>query len=86
MLHDLCADVPQVEFRSPVDIGDLLTFDSVVMHAQNLPHHSAGPTARVFVDVEASVVRPEQQAAFPTNAFHFRCASSPSHATPRGIC
>ena len=70
-----------MEFRNPVDIGDLLTFDSAVMHAQNLPQHSAGPRGRVHVEVQACVVRPERQAAFPTNAFQFTCAPCAYYVT-----
>lgn len=44
------------------------------MHAQNLLQHSKGPRARIYVEVEASVNRPEQQATFPTNTFQFTCA------------
>lgn len=62
-----------MDFKNPVDIGDLVTFGSCIMHARNLLQHSKGPRARIFVEVEASVNRPEQQTTFPTNTFQFTC-------------
>lgn len=41
----------QVDFRLPVDIGDLLSFRSCVMHSRNLLDHPEGARGQIFVQV-----------------------------------
>lgn len=50
------------------------------MHARNLLQHATGPRGRIYVEVEASVNRPEQQTTFPTNTFQFTYAPTLSNA------
>lgn len=66
----------QVDFKRPVDIGDLVTFESRVLHARNLPQRGGGASAEVFVEVQALVNRPEQVCTMPTNRFTLQCASA----------
>ena len=41
----------QVDFKMPVDVGDLLSFRSCIMHARNLLDHPEGARGQIFVQV-----------------------------------
>jgi hypothetical protein len=64
----------QVDFQTRVDVGDLLSFQSLVVHTRNLLDHPDGPRGQVFVQVEAHVNRPEQITSYTSNTFNFTCA------------
>eukprot|EP00892_Ulva_mutabilis_P002977 jgi/Ulvmu1/12680/UM094_0037.1 len=63
--------VDRVDFKMPVDVGDLLSFRSCIMHARNLLDHPDGARGQIFVQVEASVNRPEHGTSATTNTFSF---------------
>ncbi|CAE7585728.1 Acot10, partial [Symbiodinium microadriaticum] len=58
--------VDTVEFRRPVDIGDLVRLKSRVVY-------SSGDTLKTVMHVEVTVqvVRPERASSFVSNTFHF---------------
>ncbi|KAI8462884.1 MAG: HotDog domain-containing protein [Monoraphidium minutum] len=66
--------VDDVQFKKPVDVGDLMRLRSCVLHAEG---------DRVVVVVEASVIAPERLASSPTNAFTFTFRAAPSGAHSR---
>ncbi|GBF87343.1 acyl-coenzyme A thioesterase, mitochondrial [Raphidocelis subcapitata] len=66
--------IDDVQFKKPVDVGDLMRLASCVLHAEG---------DKVVVLVEASVVAPERLASSPTNAFTFAFRAAPSGAQSR---
>ena len=66
-------EVDRVDFTRPVDVGDLVTFQSAVLHTKTLMDHPDGPRGLVYVEVEASVNRPESVSSATTNRFLLTC-------------
>lgn len=60
----------QINFKQPVNVGDLATFRSRVLHTRNLFDHPDGPRGQVFVEVETIVNQPEQLRSVSTNTFN----------------
>jgi acyl-coenzyme A thioesterase 9 len=66
--------VDEIQFKRPVDVGDLLRFRSRVLKAWNDPEavREAVPSRGfVHVQVVASVVKPEAVQSYETNTFNF---------------
>ncbi|GLC67776.1 hypothetical protein PLESTF_000606200 [Pleodorina starrii] len=61
--------VEEITFSRPVDVGDLLRLTSTVVHAAHLDEQRE--RARVVVEVEARVTKPEAVDSFVTNTFTF---------------
>jgi acyl-coenzyme A thioesterase 9 len=62
-------EVDDVSFESPVDVGDLLVFNSRVIYT--LPEGSSVTEAYFKIEVEAWVIEPEKVKARLSNAFYF---------------
>lgn len=71
-----CHEV-QADFKRPVDVGDLVSFESRVLHTRNILEPATGtrPRAEVFVEVNALINRPEHVCTMATNRFTIMCAS-----------
>jgi acyl-coenzyme A thioesterase 9 len=61
--------VDEIQFKRPVDVGDLLRFRSRVLRAWNDPEVPS--RGFVHVQVVASVVKPEAVQSYETNTFNF---------------
>jgi len=61
--------VDEIQFKRPVDVGDLVRFRSRVLRAWNDPAKPA--RGFVHVQVAASVVKPEAVQSYETNTFNF---------------
>jgi len=61
-------EVDEVTFEKPVDVGNMVRFDSVVLYTSQ-----SKTTMRplVHVEVVARVTRPEERLSFVSNTFHF---------------
>jgi acyl-CoA hydrolase len=65
----------QVDFERPVDVGDLVTFESRVVHTRLAPGGHEGPT-QLVVQVKSMVNQPDQLRAFGANTFTMMCAQA----------
>lgn len=63
--------VDEIQFKRPVDIGDLVRFRSRVLRAWADPTVNDPDKAMVHVQVAASVIKPELVQSFETNTFNF---------------
>jgi acyl-coenzyme A thioesterase 9 len=61
--------IDEIQFKRPVDVGDLVRFRSRVLRAWNDPKEPA--RGFVHVQVAASVVKPEAVQSYETNTFNF---------------
>lgn len=61
--------VDEIQFKRPVNIGDLLKFTSWVLHTQQDPKDPS--KGRIHVQVQANVTQPERMQSHLTNTFNF---------------
>lgn len=61
--------VDEIQFKRPVEVGDLLRFRSWVLAAW--PTKTNSESSIIHVQVEASVVKPEALQSYETNTFNF---------------
>jgi acyl-coenzyme A thioesterase 9 len=70
-------EVDRIEFRKPVDIGDLVRLKSRVLYSSSNVAAAAAAAAGsgadkvVLVEVICQIVRPEKAASLLSNRFHF---------------
>jgi hypothetical protein len=69
----------QVDFERPVDVGDLVTFESQVVHTRPSPDGFGDfNPMQLVVQVKSMVNQPDQRRAFSTNTFTMMCGSAPT--------
>lgn len=83
-------EVDRVDFRRPVDVGDLVTFRSRILHTRNHFDHPDGACGEVFVQIETVVHRPDRLVSELTNTFNLLFAvdlgpDQSSGALPRAL-
>lgn len=71
-----------MDFERPVDVGDLVTFESRVIHTRLTPQMGTPcdgpPPVQLVVQVRALVNQPERVQTFATNTFTMMCAPQTS--------
>lgn len=63
--------IDEIQFKRPVEVGDLLRFRSWVLSARATPKVGEPDRALVHVQVQAAVTKPEALESYETNTFNF---------------
>ena len=69
-------EVDEVSFTSPVDVGDLLVFNSRVLYTEPPASSSSSSQSLLHIQVEAWVTEPERATAKIANQFYFTFAAA----------
>jgi acyl-coenzyme A thioesterase 9 len=83
------AEVDEVVFRQPVEVGNLLQLDSCVLFTTSNrgPHNSVAQPGQqaVYVEVVAYVTAPESRSCKISNTFHFTLVVDSKSVLPRVV-
>jgi acyl-coenzyme A thioesterase 9 len=76
--------IDEIQFKRPVEVGDLLRFRSWVLSAKATPKVEEPDRALVHVQVQAAVTKPEALESYETNTFNFLFAIKRRKVVPDG--